>query len=296
MKVLLATDGSVYAEAAARLLSRFRLTPEDEITVFHSISWVPFKDDRESHYASLKLIKQEIAPRILDACVAALQPCRARISTAVEEGYPDRVIVEASARAGADLVVLGARGLRGLESAIIGSVTRAVAMKSQPPLLIVKVPQKEKEGPLSVLFATDGSTHAEATARLLGRIPFPDDTVLTVLHVIWSPLSDIPARYVLEIDDRMKDKVMKARMIEFSESEGIVNRARQALAGSFSEVRGMSKVGDPSVEILSMAESAGADITAVGSRGMRGIRGMLGSVSRNIVIHAPCSVLVGEKE
>jgi len=37
-----------------------------------------------------------------------------------------------------------------------------------------------------------------------------------------------------------------------------------------------------------------ADIIAVGSRGLRGIKGALGSVSRHVLNHAECSVLIGK--
>jgi nucleotide-binding universal stress UspA family protein len=37
-----------------------------------------------------------------------------------------------------------------------------------------------------------------------------------------------------------------------------------------------------------------ADIVAIGSRGLKGIKGLLGSVSRNIVIHSKSSVLIGK--
>jgi nucleotide-binding universal stress UspA family protein len=65
------------------------------------------------------------------------------------------------------------------------------------------------------------------------------------------------------------------------------------LEDRFSNLKTVWKVGDPSVEILKAAESLETDIVAVGCRGMRGIRGMMGSVSRNVLNHAACSVFIG---
>lgn len=96
MKILLATDGSAYAEDAVKFLTKLCLTPDDEIMVLHVITWVPFKDDRESHNASIRQIKHNIAPRILDSSVNILSSAQAKISTALEEGYPDRTIVAAA--------------------------------------------------------------------------------------------------------------------------------------------------------------------------------------------------------
>jgi nucleotide-binding universal stress UspA family protein len=56
----------------------------------------------------------------------------------------------------------------------------------------------------------------------------------------------------------------------------------------------MKKVGDPATEILEAAAALDADIIAMGSRGLRGIKGTLGSVSRHILNHAECSVLIGK--
>jgi len=62
----------------------------------------------------------------------------------------------------------------------------------------------------------------------------------------------------------------------------------------FRHVAALSHVGDPSEEILKTAESLEADLIAVGCRGMRGVKGLMGSVSKNIINHAKCSVLIGK--
>ena len=60
MKILLATDGSEHSCRAAKFLTNLNLSSDDEITVLHVITGVPFKDDAASYYSSLKQIKQEI--------------------------------------------------------------------------------------------------------------------------------------------------------------------------------------------------------------------------------------------
>jgi nucleotide-binding universal stress UspA family protein len=52
-------------------------------------------------------------------------------------------------------------------------------------------------------------------------------------------------------------------------------------------------VGDAAHQIISAAQRSGADLIVTGSRGLRGLdRLFLGSVARNVLLHAPCSVLV----
>ncbi len=56
----------------------------------------------------------------------------------LEEGHPGDVIVEMAEKLGADLIVMGTHGIRGLERALIGSVAREVANTTRIPLLLVR--------------------------------------------------------------------------------------------------------------------------------------------------------------
>lgn len=294
MKILLATDGSDYSEEAARFMANFELSLNDEITILHVITEVPSIGNEEFYYAGLNQIKQEIGLKVLDSAVNILGPVKAKVAVALLEGYPDKVIVDTVAEQDTDLAVMGARGLTGLKSVLVGSVTRAVAINSDKPSLIIKSPREKVPGRLKILFATDGSAYAAATARFLGSVPFPLGTELTILNVIASPVSDIPERFVLEINDQVKAMVAQARTAEFTAAEEIAEEARRQLLEKFAYIDVLIKVGDPSIETLHAAESLNADIIAVGSRGLRGIKGMLGSVSRYIINHSTCSVLIGK--
>jgi nucleotide-binding universal stress UspA family protein len=88
--------------------------------------------------------------------------------------------------------------------------------------------------------------------------------------------------------------VADTRAKEITESEIIIDKARGYLNKRFKNINGLTRVGDPSAEILKIAEAEGADIIAVGCRGLRGIKGMMGSVSRNILSHSKSSVFIGK--
>jgi nucleotide-binding universal stress UspA family protein len=248
----------------------------------------------ELMYGDLKEIRDEIAPRILDTAVNILESHNAKISSSVIDGYPYKVIVDQAADMGVDLVVMGASGLRGAASLIIGSVTKAVAIKSPRPVLIIKAPHREVSGTIRILFATDGSGHSDAMGKVLSLIPFPDDTEITILNVLPTAYEDIPERFIMEIQERIKNIVARTRETEFRESEKIIKKSRGYLGNRFSRVEELTRIGDPSEEILNAAETMNADIIAVGTSGMRGIKGMLGSVSRRVLNHSRCSVLIGK--
>jgi nucleotide-binding universal stress UspA family protein len=294
MKILLATDGSEYSERAARFLRCLDFSPEDEITVFHAVSWIPFLYDKESYFNTLKEIKKDISPRILDSALDILKPVRAKISTAIVEGAAEQSIREAAEESGTELIVMGARGIKGIKSLLIGSVTKFVAMHSHSPVLVVKGPTCRESERMKILFATDGSDYCNAAGEFLSEIPFPVDAELTILNVVWSDFSDIPERFVMEINERIKDIVAKKRSEEFSDSERILEHARILLSKRFRNIHLLTRVGDPSAEILKTAEAIDAHMTAVGCRGLSGMKGLMGSVSRNIVTHAKSSVLIGK--
>lgn len=299
MRVLFATDGSEYSETAARFLTRINWSSQDAITLFHAIFEVPFPEDLKFHSDTLKAVKKEIAPRILDSAMRVLEPVKARISTEIGEFppvecTPDQCIIKAAESANADLIVMGARGIKGIGSAFLGSVTRLVATRSPLPVLAIKRRAGEVSDGVKVLFAVDGSPTSRACAQFLSSIPFAGDAEATVLHVVTSAFSDIPERFALEVSDRIKGSVAAARTREFEASERLLEEARGILARRFRTVSVLSKVGDPPAEIVQVAEAMGADIVAAGCRGLRGIRGMMGSVSKNVLTHATCSVLIGK--
>ncbi len=294
MKILLATDGSEYSEIAAHFLSRLCLTQDDEILILHAISSAPFRDDRDSYYEGLKRIKREIAPRILDSAVNILKHLDVRLSTAIIDAYPDSGIIDVALESGGSLIVMGARGLRGIRSFLLGSVTRAVAINSPVPVLVVKPSKKKTEGTLRILYATDGSDFSKETGIFLTSIPFPEETSFTILNVIPSNYISIPDRYLIEVGERVKEAVARIRETEATRSDMTVREARDILGRRFKNIGVSVRFGDPSIEILNEASSVEADIIAVGSSGLRGIKGMLGSVSRYVLGHSECSVLVGK--
>lgn len=292
MKILLATDGSKYSDGAARFLARFNLSEADEITVLHVIPGVPFPHSAAPYVKALMQLGEELAPMIIDETVGLLKALRAKVSTAVTTGHPADAIVAVGTQSGSDIIVMGNRGMKAIGSLLLGSVTRAVAINAAQSVLVVKPTQGKQDGPLKVLFATDGSACAEETEKVLSLIPFHTDTNVTVVYVSLSAYMDIPDRFCPGMDERMKKIVAGMRLSETEHAERVLEQARSRLQNKFRNVSVLIKNGDPSEQILSAAREMQADIIALGSRGIRGVSGMLGSVARNVLGHADCSVMV----
>ncbi len=293
MRIILATDGSECSESAARFLTRFGFSSKDDIIVVHVVSYIPYADD---YHAQIRHAIKRVAPKILHATAGILKTLKANVTTLEEEGLPDTAIMKVADDHKAGLIVMGARGLKGLKSFFLGSVTRSVAINSKIPVLVTRPLKWREQGKMKVLFATDGSHTADATAGLLTSLPFPENTELVIMNVAWSAALDIPHRFALEIDERIKEDIARARTLELNESRAIIEKVRPFLSGRFADVKELSKGGDPAAEILSEAGRLEADLIAVGSRGLKGIKGMLGSVSRRILGYSLCPVLIGKAD
>jgi len=294
MKILFATDGSEHSESAAKFISSFNFSEKDEIEILHAISWLPVMREWESLAEDFRTIREEVVPKILEAASDIIKSTPANICTSYTEDFPDKAIIDAAESSGAGLIVMGAKGVRGIATHIVGSVTKTVAAKAHTPVLIVRSPKEELTGTLKILFASDGSDHSDSTAGILASIPFPENTEMTILNVSFSTLYDIPDQLSIEIDGRIKNILAGTHEEEARISYDITGKTYELLKSRFAGSERITKFGDPPVEILSIAEDIGADIIALGSSGKRGIIRTLGSVSRYVLNHAKCSVLIGK--
>jgi nucleotide-binding universal stress UspA family protein len=294
MKILLATDGSECSEGAAKFLTFLNLSSQDAIIIFHAISWIPCLYGRESYYENLKAIKEEIAPKVLSTVQDILKPLNAKIDTLIIDGSPEHCIMDASCEFEADLIIMGARGTKETDPLFIGDVTRAVAIKSSQPILVAKLPVCRTSGRIKILFATDGSESSTATAKILSEIPFTDRTEITVLNVTPWEFLDIPKKYVPQLNEKLNEIIEETKSKRLIESKEIIDHAKEYLNKKFMNISGLSKVGDPSTEIIKASEKLEMDLIAVGCRGLKGIKGMMGSVSRNVLANSKCSVLIGK--
>jgi nucleotide-binding universal stress UspA family protein len=82
-------------------------------------------------------VRSEAEEQLAEHAAAAAR-ARARVDTAVCEGYAATVIVEEAARRDADLIVIGTHGLSGLKHLLLGSIAERVVQKAPCPVLTVK--------------------------------------------------------------------------------------------------------------------------------------------------------------
>lgn len=187
----------------------------------------------------------------------------------------------------AELVVLGSRGLGGFLGLLIGSVGVEVAAHAPCPVVVVR-PQsvdhpRSSVGP--VVVGVDGSEISALAIGFAFEVAARRGVGVTAVHA-WS--GPIPAGVVGEF----APVVVDVDTIE-QDQEQLLTEAVAGARSRFPEVGIEMKLARAHPGHALVAESAGAALVVVGSRGRGGFRGMLlGSVSHAVLHHADCPVAV----
>jgi nucleotide-binding universal stress UspA family protein len=209
------------------------------------------------------------------------------IETAVLEGRPATMIVEEAQRIEADLIIVGSRGHGTIETMLLGSVSAEVIDHATTPVLVAREP-----GIGRVLLAWDGSAPSAHAARLLEEWPVfrhSDVSVLSVADVEvpwWSGFSEPGTAELLTIHAEAADAAK-------AHHEELATEMTARLRAAGLKANGYRRDGDAATEILAAATELAADLIVIGTRGRTGLkRLLLGSVARNVLHHAACSVLV----
>jgi nucleotide-binding universal stress UspA family protein len=146
MKIILATDGTRFSEAAADILSKLN-TGADTIKVICVIDMaVPLAVDVYGGYvpdtAALEKAARARASRVVDETIEKLRTrlSDAQITGDLLFGSPDSRIVEAAEEMAADLIVLGSHGYNRWERLLLGSVSNSVVHHAHCSVLIARTP------------------------------------------------------------------------------------------------------------------------------------------------------------
>lgn len=146
MRILLATDGSEWSEAAVREVAE-RLWPAGSIVEVVSVvgpSFVgthPFAPIAPDVYGEIERGLRDAAEAAVTRAEAELlrnQTADLRVETRVLVGPPGPMIREEADRWGADLVVVGSHVRGAVERFLLGSVSTAVALHAPCSVEIVR--------------------------------------------------------------------------------------------------------------------------------------------------------------
>ena len=295
MRILLAVDGSLSSDRATELVATFPLPPESVIRVVAVQQ--PFVDVLAMSWASVgesgigDETEEEQDARHLKEAIERAEIALKRPDLTLEgfivRGRPASAIVDEAGAMKADLVVLGSRGHGTIATMVLGSTASEVVDHAPCPVLVAR------SGTLgTVALADDGSSSARGAESVVATWPLFADREISVVAV-----AEVGVPVAAGFTPGLYDQVLESYTRSVDEARQEVAEASQSVANRLSDagLRATPVVleGDPASEIVRYATERRAGTIVMGTRGRTGLaRLVLGSVARNVLVHAPCSVLI----
>lgn len=190
-------------------------------------------------------------------------------------------IADRAEELGADLVVIGTHGHRGVRRVILGSVAEKTVRLAPCSVLTIKG-EKGAQTPRRILAGIDFSDHSEPV--LDAAVSLAKETGAS-LHLLHALELRIPLVSVYEV-------TIPDGIIERAQAEAEVQLAALAEGVDKGVSCSWSMRSAPAHQaIVEAAENQDADLVVTGSRGSTGLKhALLGSVAERTLRAAPCSV------
>jgi len=266
MRILLCVAGMPYAEAAVSFGGLIARITQSPVTLLHVAAR---KEERAAGEKALLRAGEMLAGLSVETRLRQGDPI-ANILAEVQEGEYD-------------LVVIGARKEAGLVQRLLGSVAQAVVRRAPTSVLVVRQARQELK---RVLICTGGQDVAnpviEAGAQLAGAA----HAQATLLYVT-SPTASMYAG--LEVQETLPRLLRTDTPVARHLRHGAEILAQHQVDAELKLQHGV--VAD---EILREAHEGDYDLITIGASGATGRlrEWLLGNVTRQVVEHASCSVMV----
>ncbi|GAX44979.1 hypothetical protein NIES4075_59980 [Tolypothrix sp. NIES-4075] len=279
-KILLAVSGLGHAEEMLKTLTQLPSIQKAKVTVLHV---VPGKTTTEA-----MTTKWEEGGRILANAIQTLNLDPSQISSILRQGDPKDVVCQVADEIDADLIIMGSRGLKRLQSILSNSVSQYVFQLSSRPMLLVKddIYVKNIKRIMVAMDKSDAAKHCLKLATFL--------------------LQGIPGGQLIlaNVDTDLRGK--SSEITEVSSEKNPVFAAAVAEAQRYAvPARCYTSSGKPGEEICRLAEELNVDLLLLGSPDRRpsiaksfvDIDRLIGaSLSDYVRVNATCPVLLARTE
>lgn len=303
MNIVIAYDGSEYADAALDDLSRAGLPLKATARIVSAVDvWIPpgglsgTENDQDMPASVRKARKtaleglehaQALANKAA-ARVAQLMPAW-EIKTDVIADSPAWAVIKLIESWPADLAVLGARGQSRLQRLLLGSVSQKVLSEAQCSVRIARHTSSKADGPVRIMLGLDGSIDSRAMVDIVASRNWPRESEARLVTAIDPSIESATAftPETLRAWVQKEDEDVTSWVTRMMIDEG------QRLEKTGLRVTTKVKFDDPRDAMIDEADKWNADTIFVGARGHRMFdRFLLGSVSASLAARAACSVEV----
>lgn len=298
-QILLAYDDSPHAKAAVQFLESLPL----EGSQINAL--VVLRTQRLSGHEELFASLEDAKTR--------LEARGGQMKIELKAGSPAATINAYATEMLANLIVMGAKGLRATLGILLGGVAQQVVEYSCCPVLVVRAPYKSLK---RVLLVTDGSKYSQNAIEFLAPSCGPDEPgsegdrrrcfwmpvgiEVHLMHVLPPPIStEVAARawtvgpevlYPAPAPPLDKESIEAE---EEHQGQAILDHAVDILKAAGIHPNSVMPRGDAATEIMDYIKEQHIDLVVCGSRGLSQVTGwLLGSVSRKLVHYADCSVMI----
>jgi nucleotide-binding universal stress UspA family protein len=276
-KILSAVDGSISSMHALRESFKFATNEK---------CWITVTSVAPSYVGDLDMVGVgNVMGAMRKTCEDALKESErlakeegVLIKTVCEEGEIFERISDLAASENCDLIVMGRRGLRRLERALVGSVTARVIGYSQRDVLVV--PTDTQVGFKRVMVATDRSKQCRTAVERAIDFAASYGGEISIVSIV-----DVPSEFYAEAPQVVEDLVNKAL--------GYVGDVKKQAETFGVKAETFVREGEAYQTIIELAKARDVNIIVMGSHGRSGLKRLLmGSVAEKVIGYAPCPVLV----
>ena len=141
MKILIGIDDSKFSGDVSRAVAIQFRTAHTEVRVLHVLQpSAPAPPQMAPGYAPELDDQKKPARELVERIAKELRSAGFKVDTAVEVGDIRERIIDSAAEWGADLIVVGSHGERGIRRFLLGSVAEFVARHAKCSVEIVRAP------------------------------------------------------------------------------------------------------------------------------------------------------------
>ena len=283
-KVLLASDGSRFAAEAAWFLSHLPHKRELELSVL-TVLQIPYTNHR---YATPNTISDCVdrerasAARAFEKIEGMFEGANVTLRHLVREGHRGQTILEVAKEIDADLAVVGARGSSVVRRLLLGSTSDFVATHAHCSVLVVRPTGiQQSKRPIRIALGYVDAAPARCAMREFSETSWGTQSDVHVVSVV---------SYVSAFLNEVVVDSVETKNIASAAVQEATDRLRTAAPNAQAHLIESDHIGEGLVQFVEEHE---CDLIVVGETPHSVLgRVVLGSVSRFVLRHAPCSVWI----